>query len=81
MMAPLVTLENRPHIRQTFPVLRAISHETIAPFAPLRGAGVERAGLYVFAMSGCVLAVFVGGDHGHTSLLGRSFRFAPDKSD
>jgi hypothetical protein len=43
MMAPLVTLENRPHIRQTFPVLRAISHETIAPFAPLRGAGVKRA--------------------------------------
>jgi hypothetical protein len=44
-------------------VSRAISHETIAPFAPLRGAGVERTGLNVFAVSGCVLAVFVGGDH------------------
>jgi hypothetical protein len=41
----------------------AVSHETIAPFAPLRGAGVERTGLNVFAVSGCVLAVFVGGDH------------------
>jgi hypothetical protein len=70
MMAPLVTLENRPHIRQTFPVLRAISHETIAPFAPLRGAGVKRAGLNVFAMAGCVLTVFVGGDHGLRVLIG-----------
>jgi hypothetical protein len=67
MMAPLVTLENRPHIRQTFPVLRAISHETIAP---LRGAGVKRAGLNVFAMPGCVLTVFVGGDHGLRVLIG-----------
>ena len=50
----------------------AVSHETIAPFAPLRGAGVERTGLNVFAVSGCVLAVFVGGDHGQQSLLRRS---------
>jgi len=48
------------------PVPRAISHETIAPFAPFApfyGADVERTGLNVFAVSGCVLAVFVGGDH------------------
>jgi hypothetical protein len=29
----------------------------------LHGAGVERTGLNVLAVSGCVLAVFVGGDH------------------
>jgi hypothetical protein len=55
--------------RQPFPVSRAVSHETIAPFAPLHGAGVERAGLNVFAVSGCVLAVFVGGDHGQHVLI------------
>ena len=38
----------------------------------LRGAGVERTGLNVFAVSGCVLAVLVGGDHGQQSLLRRS---------
>jgi hypothetical protein len=42
----------------------AVSHETIAPFAPLHGAGVERTGLNMFAVSGCILAVFVGGDYG-----------------
>jgi hypothetical protein len=61
MMPPWVTL-----------VSPAVSHETIAPFAPLHGAGVERTGLNVFAVSGCVLAVFVGGDHGQQSLLRRS---------
>jgi hypothetical protein len=69
MTPPRVTLENRPPIRQTFPVSRAISHETIAPFAPLRGAGVERTRLNVFGVSGCVLAVFVGRDHGQHVLI------------
>lgn len=42
-------------------------NETITPFAPLHGAGVERTGLNVLAASGCVLAVLVGGDHGQQS--------------
>jgi hypothetical protein len=46
------------------PVSGTTSHEPIAPVALLRGARVERTGLNVFAVSGCVLAVFVGEDHG-----------------
>jgi hypothetical protein len=38
------------------PRITGDSHETIAPFAPLHGAGVERTGLNVFAVSGCVLS-------------------------
>jgi hypothetical protein len=49
---------------QPLPVSGAISQVPLAPFAPLRGAGVERTGLNVFAMTGCVLAVFVSGNHG-----------------
>jgi hypothetical protein len=46
------------------PRITGDSHETIAPFAPLHGAGVERTGLNVFAVSGCVPVVFVGEDYG-----------------
>jgi hypothetical protein len=63
-MRPRVMPETgRPFVKPS-PVSRATSHETMAPFAPLRGAGVERTGLNVFALPGCVLAVFVGGNHG-----------------
>jgi hypothetical protein len=34
------------------------------PFPTIDGAGIERAGLNVFAMPGRVLAVLVGGYHG-----------------
>jgi hypothetical protein len=63
-----------------FPVSRAKSHETIAPFAPPYGADVERTGLNVFAVSGCVLAVFVRGDHGRY-WDGLAVRLARDTSD
>jgi hypothetical protein len=49
---------------QPLPVSGAISQVPLAPFAPLRGAGVKRTGLNVFAITGCVLAVFVSGNHG-----------------
>jgi hypothetical protein len=37
--------------------------ETVTPFPPFGASGIERTGLNVFATSGRVSAMFVGGDH------------------
>jgi hypothetical protein len=44
-----------------------MNHRAIRAIARCR---VERAGLNAFAMPGCVLAVFVGGDRGLHVLIG-----------